>query len=117
MRWCRSFVSVVPDVEDVLDDDGQRGQRAQGDADVGDHRVGDHVGEQETASGATDADAEVAEGIVEVGVHGLSCSHVRRLNCNGVFVTDCNGWEHIQNRIETSCYQEVYWSDSIVQNA
>ncbi len=60
---------VLPDVEDVLDDDGQRGQRAEGDANVGDHRVGDNVGDEETASRATDADAEVAEGVVEV--HGI----------------------------------------------
>ena len=69
-RWCRSFVSVVPDVEDVLDDDGQRGQRAEGDRDVGDHRVGDDVGEQKPTGRTADPDAEVAEGVVEVGVHG-----------------------------------------------
>jgi len=70
-----SFVSIGPDVEDVLDDDGQRGQRAEGDRDVGDHGVGDNVGNEETASRATDADAEIAEGVVEVG-HGLQCVHV-----------------------------------------
>jgi hypothetical protein len=68
-----SFVSIGPDVEDVLDDHGQRGQRAEGDRDVGNHGVGDNVGDEETASGATDADAEIAEGVVEVG-HGLNHS-------------------------------------------
>ncbi len=62
---------VLPDVDDVLDDHGQRGQGAEGDAQVGHDRVGDDVGNEESASRATDPDAEVAEGIVEVGVHGL----------------------------------------------
>ena len=60
---------VLPDVDDVLDDDRECRQRAEGHAQVCHDGVGDNVGDQETASGATDADAEVAEGVVEV-VHG-----------------------------------------------
>ena len=61
---------VLPDVDDVLDDDRECRQRAEGHAQVCHDRVGDNVGDQETASGATDADAEVAEGVVEV--HGVT---------------------------------------------
>lgn len=57
---------VLPDVDDVLDDDRECGQRAEGHAQVCHDGVGDNVCDQETASGATDADAEVAEGVVEV---------------------------------------------------
>ncbi len=64
---------VLPDVDDVLDDDRECRQRSEGDAQVGHDRVGDDVGNEESASGATDADAEVSEGIVEVG-HGLNHS-------------------------------------------
>ncbi len=64
---------VLPDVDDVLDDDRECRQRSQGDAQVGHDGVGDNVGNEETASGATDPDAEVAEGFGEVG-HGLNHS-------------------------------------------
>jgi hypothetical protein len=57
---------VLPDVDDVLDDDRECRQRAEGDAQVCHDGVGDNVGNEESASGATDADTEVAEGIVEV---------------------------------------------------
>lgn len=72
MRW-DSFVSVVPEVQDVFDDDGERGQGAKGDRHVCHNRVGDNVRDEETACGATDSDAEVADGIMEV-VHGLNHS-------------------------------------------
>lgn len=65
----RSFVSVVPDVEDVLDDDGQRGQRTKGDAQVRDDGIRGDIGQQETASRTADADAEIANGIVKVRGH------------------------------------------------
>lgn len=63
---------VFPDVDDVLDNDRECRQRSESDAQVCHDGVGDNVGDQETACGATDADAEVAEGVVEVGVHGLA---------------------------------------------
>lgn len=59
---------VLPDVDDVLDDDGQRGQGTQGHADVRHDGVGDDVGNEETASRATDAYAEVADGVVEIHI-------------------------------------------------
>ena len=57
---------VLPDVDDVLDDDRECGDGTQGHTQVRHDRVWDNVGDQETASGATDADAKVAEGVVEV---------------------------------------------------
>ena len=70
MRQWDSFVSIAPDVEDVLDDDRQCRQRSEGHADVCQCGVRHNVGDEKTASGATDTNAEVAEGVVEVG-HGL----------------------------------------------
>ena len=60
---------VLPDVDDVLDDDRECGQRAEGHAQVCHDRVGDDVGNEESASRTADPDAEVAEGVVEV--HGI----------------------------------------------
>ena len=74
MRQWGSFVSIAPDVEDVLDDDRQCCQRSEGHADVCHNGVRDNVGDEETSSRATDADAEVSEGVVEVG-HGLDSVH------------------------------------------
>ena len=74
---------VLPDVEDVLDDDAECSQRTEGHADVCDHGVRNHAGNEETTSGASDADAEIAEGVVEV-VHGernirgrITCQPIR----------------------------------------
>lgn len=69
---------VLPNVEDVLDDDAECRQRTDGHADVCDHGVRDHAGNDETTSRATDADAEVAEGIVEVGVHWSGLISIKR---------------------------------------
>jgi len=65
-----SFVSIVPDVEDVLDDDRQCRQCSEGHAKVSYQRVRHNVGDQKTASRTTDPDAEVSERFGEVG-HGL----------------------------------------------
>ena len=66
-----SFVSIVPDVEDVLDDDRQCRQCAEGHAKVSYQRVRHNVGDQKTASRTTDPDAEVSERFGEVG-HGVT---------------------------------------------
>ena len=78
-----SFVSIVPGVEDVFDDDAQGSQCAEGHANVSYQRVRHNVGDQETASRASDADAQVAEGIVEV-VHGLPRKAHRHWNLRRV---------------------------------
>ena len=76
---------VLPDVDDVLDDNRECRQRAEGHAQICHDGVGDDVGDQETASGATDADAEVAEGVVEI--HGSGFQNMNsvvsrsRVNC------------------------------------
>ena len=77
-----SFVSGVPDFQDVLDDDAECRKRSQDDADIGDHGIGHHAGDDQAAGRAADADAEIAEGVVQVHVTrpsgwGLEGSSVR----------------------------------------
>ena len=57
---------VGTQVEDVLDDHSQGSQRSQGDRDVRDDRIRDSVGDQQPTSRTADADAEIANGVVEI---------------------------------------------------